>query len=341
MNQSQHTIIIAEAGVNHNGDMQLAKQLIDQAALAEVDYVKFQIFKSENVICAQAEKAQYQKSTTGESESQLEMVKKLELSFSQHKELQAYCQQQQVEYLSTPFDLDSFAYLMEMGLNTIKLPSGEITNYLLLHAVAAHQINVILSTGMSTIDEIQAAIAVLNSQGKVKDITILHCNTQYPTPMQDVNLHAMKSIADATGCPVGYSDHTLGIEVPVAAVALGAVMIEKHFTLDRQMPGPDHLASVEPAELKLMVQQIRNIEQALGSSVKAVSASEAANINIARKFLVANQVIEKGSSFHLGLFDAKRTGSGGVSPMLLPQLIGKVAQQQYGIDQPISAQELG
>lgn len=337
---SNSTTIIAEIGVNHNGDVELAKTLISLAADAGVDFVKFQTFKSEAVICQAAPKAAYQETNTGNSESQLDMVKKLELSFDQHLALKAFAEQIGVGYLSTPFDVESLRFLMDIGLDTIKLPSGEITNYFLLNEAAQYPVNIILSTGMSTIPEIQAAIELLRSKGKVKNITVLHCNTEYPTPFTDVNLAAMESMARELDCNIGYSDHTLGIEVPIAAVARGACMIEKHFTLSRQLPGPDHAASIEPDELKQMVRAIRNIEAAIGSDQKVVTQSEHKNIVIARKFLVAKGPIEMGERFSLANLDAKRTGNGGICPMEVASLIGKVAQKHYDHDEAIAFAEL-
>ncbi|WMN59380.1 N-acetylneuraminate synthase [Pseudoalteromonas xiamenensis] len=334
------TLIIAEAGVNHNGSFDMAKQLVDIAAQSGADYIKFQIFKSESVICKTAEKAQYQKETTGQSESQLEMVKKLELSFEQHRQLKAYCSHKNIKYLCTPFDLESLAFLLELGLDTIKIPSGEITNYFLLDEIAKHEINVILSTGMSTLDEIKQAINLLNQHGRISNLTVLHCNTQYPTPFGDVNLAALSLLHEELLCDIGYSDHTAGTEVAVAAVALGAKIIEKHFTLSRLLPGPDHQASLEPEELSRMVKEIRHIELALGSKTKKVTQSEADNIDIARKFLVAARDIKAGTVFCIEDFVAKRTGVGGINPMHVFEVIGKVAKNSYLADQPISLREV-
>ncbi|GKW51889.1 N,N'-diacetyllegionaminic acid synthase [Pseudoalteromonas sp. NCCP-2140] len=331
--------IIAEIGVNHNGSLELAKQLIDLAVEAKVDFVKFQTFKSEAVICKNAEKAEYQKNNTGCRDSQLDMVKKLELTFEQHRELKKYAESKGSQYLSTPFDLESLRFLLDLGLKTIKIPSGEITNYFLLTEAAKHEINIILSTGMSTMDEICHAVKILKFNNKIKEITVLHCNTQYPTPYHDVNLAAMKTMADKLGCKVGYSDHTLGTEVSVAAVALGACVIEKHFTLSRLLPGPDHSASIEPCELRSMVKEIRNIEKAIGKPEKVITSSEVNNINIARKFLVASRSIIAGQEFSLEDFSAKRTGVGGISPMLVKNLVGKIAKHNYKIDDVIQHSE--
>ena len=261
-------IIIAEAGVNHNGDVGKAKELIDKAKEAGVDYVKFQTFKAEKGVSKKALKANYQiENTQNSSESQLEMVKKLELSFDQFVELEKYCQQKGVQFLSTGFDSESLVFLAQLGITIAKVPSGEITNLPYLRQVASLFPEVILSTGMATIDEIKDTVKVLTDNGVSKDkITILHCNTEYPTPMEDVNLKAMLHIQRELGLSIGYSDHTLGIEVPIAAVALGATVIEKHFTLDKTLPGPDHKASLEPNELKAMVSAIRTIEKAIGGS---------------------------------------------------------------------------
>jgi len=293
-------IIIAEAGVNHNGDMKIAKKLIDAAVDAGVDYVKFQTFKSENLVSKEAKKADYQiENTQNASENQLQMLKKLELSHAQHEELIAYCKQKNISFFSTAFDLDSLDYLKKLGLKMVKIPSGEITNLPYLRRAASLFKEVILSSGMATMDEISDAFDIFLKAGIPKEnIKILHCNTEYPTPMRDVNLMAMLSIQKRFGVTTGYSDHTLGIEVPIAAVALGGQMIEKHFTLDRSLPGPDQLASLEPEELKSMVKAIRNIELAIsGSGIKEPSDSEMKNMAIARKSIVAKTSIQKGEKF--------------------------------------------
>ena len=318
-------IIIAEAGVNHNGDMNLAKQLIDAAVEAGVDYVKFQTFKSENLVSKEAKKADYQiENTQNASENQLQMLKKLELSHAQHEELISYCKQKSISFFSTAFDLDSLNYLKELGLKMVKIPSGEITNLPYLRSAASLFKEVILSTGMSTMDEIADALDVFLQAGISRDnITILHCNTEYPTPMQDVNLKAMQSIQKTFGVNVGYSDHTLGIEVPIAAVALGATIIEKHFTLDRTLPGPDHVASLEPTELKEMVSSIRNIELAIsGSGVKELSESEKKNILIVRKSIHFSTDLEKGHLLEEKDFISLRPGTG-ISPMRISEFIGR------------------
>ena len=295
----KRTLIIAEAGVNHNGDIAKAKALIDKGAEAGVDYVKFQTFKAGNLVTKQAKRAAYQDKNTQDNDSQYEMLKKLELSQAVHQELIDYCTKKGVQFLSTGFDFESLEFLAGLGITIAKIPSGEITNLPYLRKVATLFTEVILSTGMATITEIKDAIKVLTDNGVSKDkITVLHCNTEYPTPMEDVNLKAMLHIHRELGVPVGYSDHTLGIEVPIAAVALGAMVIEKHFTLDKTLPGPDHKASLEPEELKAMVMAIRNIEKAIGGSgLKEVSKSEAKNKPIARKSIVATKTIKKGDLF--------------------------------------------
>ena len=330
----KRVIIIAEAGVNHNGDINKAKQLIDKAVEASVDYIKFQTFKTELCISKNAVKADYQiENTQNSSESQLEMVKKLELSFDQFIELEKYCQQKGIKFLSTGFDTDSLDFLAGLGVKIAKIPSGEITNLPYLRQVASLFPEVILSTGMATITEIKDAVKVLTDNGVSKDkITVLHCNTEYPTPMEDVNLKAMLHIQQELGLPIGYSDHTLGIEVPIAAVALGATVIEKHFTLDKTLPGPDHKASLEPDELKAMVSAIRNIEKAIGGSgLKEVSKSEEKNKPIARKSIVAATDIKKGDIFTPENLTVKRPGSG-ISPMQWDEVIGKEAKRDFEKD---------
>jgi N,N'-diacetyllegionaminate synthase len=286
--------IIAEAGVNHNGSIVLAKKLVDVASEAGADAVKFQSFKAEKLVSKNAPKAAYQKKTTDPTESQFEMIKKLELDVNAHKELMNYCKQKGIMFLSTPFDHDSIELLNDLGLEIFKIPSGEITNLPYLRHIGGLKKRVIMSTGMADIGEIEDALDVLITAGTPREnITILHANTMYPTPMEDVNLKAMVTIGNTFDIDFGYSDHTLGIEVPISAVALGAKVIEKHFTLDKTMEGPDHKASLEPTELKAMVIAIRNIEIALGSSIKKPSKSETPNIDIARKSIVANCSIKK------------------------------------------------
>lgn len=330
------TLIIAEAGVNHNGDIAKAKALIDKGAEAGVDYVKFQTFKAEKLVTKQAQRAAYQDKNTQNNDSQYEMLKKLELSQALHQELMDYCNQKGVKFLSTGFDNESLAFLSQLGITIAKVPSGEITNLPYLRQVASLFPKVILSTGMATIGEIKDAVKVLIDNGVSKDkITILHCNTEYPTPMEDVNLKAMLHIQRELGIPVGYSDHTLGIEVPIAAVALGATVIEKHFTLDKTLPGPDHKASLEPDELKAMVSAIRNIEKAIdGSGLKEVSKSEEKNKPIARKSIVAATNIKKGEIFTPKNLTVKRPGTG-ISPMQWDEVIGKEAKRDFQEDELI------
>ena len=327
------TLIIAEAGVNHNGDITKAKALIDKGAEAGVDYVKFQTFKAANLVTKQAKRATYQDKNTQNNDSQYEMLKKLELSQAVHQELIDYCAQKGVQFLSTGFDVESLEFLAGLGITIAKVPSGEITNLPYLRKVAVLFPEVILSTGMATIDEIKDAVKVLTDNGVNKDkITVLHCNTEYPTPMEDVNLRAMLHIQQEVGVAIGYSDHTLGIEVPIAAVALGATIIEKHFTLDKTLPGPDHKASLEPDELKAMVSAIRNIEKAVGgSSLKEVSASEVKNKPIARKSIVASKSIKKGDFFTEENITVKRPGMG-ISPMQWDEVIGKTAKKDFEED---------
>lgn len=330
----KHTLIIAEAGVNHNGSIEMAKQLIDAAAIAGVDYVKFQTFKAEKLVTKDAKQADYQQRNAAD-DSQYSMLKKLELSEAQHEELIAYCMEKGVKFLSTAFDMESVEYLHSLRLGLWKIPSGEITNYPYLKAIAQYGKPVILSTGMCEMEDVQNAVDVLCKHGlKKEQITVLHCNTEYPTPMQDVNLKAMQEIKDAIGVKVGYSDHTQGIEVPIAAVALGAEVIEKHFTLDRTLPGPDHKASLEPNELKAMVDAIRNIEQALGDGRKHVSESERKNMAIARKSIVAARDINHGEMLTEDNLCVKRPGNG-ISPMRWEDVIGTCAKRDFKADELI------
>ncbi|MGX9984905.1 N-acetylneuraminate synthase [Soonwooa purpurea] len=331
------TIIIAEAGVNHNGSIDNAFKLIDAAVAADVDYIKFQTFKAEKLVSKSAKKADYQIQNTGNADdSQFEMLKKLELSHDDHQVLIDYCHSKNIKFFSTAFDLDSLEYLKEIGLDLVKIPSGEITNLPYLRRSAQLFNKVILSTGMCTMDDIAAAIDVFIKAGIEKqNITILHCNTEYPTPMKDVNLKAMSAIQNFFGTDVGYSDHTLGIEVPIAAVALGATIIEKHFTLDKTMEGPDHAASLEPLELKAMVKSIRNIDVAMsGDGIKKPSESELKNIEIARKSIVAAIDVKKGAVFTEENITIKRPGNG-ISPMKWDEVIGKVATKDFVIDELI------
>lgn len=331
-----HTLIIAEAGVNHNGSIVLAKQLIDAAAEAGVDYVKFQTFQTEKLVSHLAKKAGYQqKNMQDDDDSQFSMLKKLELSQEQHFELIEYCNSKNIKFFSTAFDLDSLRFLATLQLGLWKIPSGEITNYPYLKFIAEQNEPVILSTGMSTLNEIEEAISVLTKCGTKKEqITVLHCNTEYPTPMQDVNLRAMNTLGEKLGVAIGYSDHTQGIEIPIAAVALGATIIEKHFTLDNTLQGPDHIASLEPDELRCMVNAIRNIEQALGSSEKRVSESEQKNLKIARKSIVAALNIKTGEYFTELNITVKRPGDG-ISPMLWDNVIDKQAKRNFKKDELI------
>ena len=317
-----NTIVIAEAGVNHNGSLEMACRLADEAKRAGADYVKFQTGIPENVISVRAEQAEYQKHNTGTSESQLDMVRKIMLRPEDFRPLKEYCDSIGIKFISTPFDLDSIDILRPLGMDLWKIPSGEITNLPYLRKIAAIGEPVVMSTGMSRLGEVDDAVNVLLDGGLDRDmITLLHCNTEYPTPYADVNLRAMLTLRDAIGCRVGYSDHTLGIEVPVAAVAMGAQVIEKHFTLDKSLPGPDHVASLEPAELAAMIKAIRHTEEALGSSCKRVSPSERKNIAIARKSIIASKPIRKGERFCDDNLTVKRPGNG-VSPMLWDVVIG-------------------
>jgi len=329
------TLIIAEAGVNHNGSLDLAKQLVASAAAAGADLVKFQSFITGNSISRQAPKAEYQKSTTGTDESQYEMVRKLELSRADHEELIEECRRHGIGFFSTAFDSNSFDMLIDLGLNQVKIPSGELTNLPLLRYMTRLGMPVILSTGMAGLGDIEAALDVIEKAGTPRSlITLLHCTTEYPTPMEDVNLRAMISLKSAFGVEVGYSDHTSGIEIPIAAVALGATVIEKHFTLDRSLPGPDHQASLEPQELKAMVDAIRNIERALGDGIKRPSASELKNKPIARKSLVASRPIRAGEAFDADNLDSKRPGTG-ISPMRWDEVIGRTAPRDFAADELI------
>ncbi len=333
-----HTIIIAEAGVNHNGSIELAKQLVDKAVEAGVDIIKFQTFKSEKLVSKSARQAEYQKKNIGKKsdDSQLSMLKKLELSEQDHKELMTYCKQKGIKFFSTAFDFDSIEYLHSLDLGLWKIPSGEVTNYPFLKRIASYNERTILSTGMCDLQDVRAAIDALYKNGLSKDnLTLLHCNTEYPTPFEDVNLKAMDALRKEFGVEVGYSDHTKGIEVPIAAVALGASVIEKHFTLDRNMEGPDHKASLEPDELKDMVSAIRNIEKAVGGDgTKHVSESERKNIAIARKSIVAAYDIKAGETFTEQNLTVKRPGNG-ISPMRWEEVIGTKAIRNFAEDELI------
>ena len=329
----QKIFIIAEAGVNHNGDIDIAKKMIDAASEAGVDAVKFQTFKAEKIVSMNAPKAEYQIENSNNTESQFQMLKKLEIDRRTHIELMEYCKEKNVMFLSTPFDIDSIHMLVELGISIIKIPSGEITNLPYLREVARQKKKVILSTGMSNMQEVKDAVQVLKQYG-AEDITVLHCNTQYPTPMEDVNLRAMISMRNELKLPVGYSDHTQGIEVPIAVVAMGATVIEKHFTLDKTMEGPDHKASLEPNELTAMVKAIRNIEKSLGDGNKALTESEKDNLPIVRKSIVATCRIEKGELFTEENLTVKRPGTG-ISPMKWDEIIGKVSDKTYEADEMI------
>ena len=328
------TLIIAEAGVNHNGDINLAKKMIDAAAEAGVDYVKFQTFNAENLVQRNAKKASYQIDNTDNAGSQFSMLKKLELSNENHNILIEYCKLKNVKFLSTAFDFESMDFLKNK-LDFYKIPSGEITNLPYLEKVAKLGLSVVMSTGMANMQEVKEAFSVLVKNGlKKEEITILHCNTEYPTPMEDVNLTAMLSIEKELGVKIGYSDHTLGIEIPIAAVAMGASVIEKHFTLDRNMEGPDHIASLEPNELTAMVSAIRNIELALGDGIKNPSKSEQKNILIARKSIVSISAIKIGDIFTEQNISVKRPGNG-ISAMKWHDVLGTSADKNYKEDELI------
>ena len=329
------TLIIAEAGVNHNGDISLARQLVDAAAEAGADLVKFQTFNADRLVTRAAKKADYQNKATDSKESQHAMLRRLELTVDMHHELIAHCAARNIGFFSTGFDIESVDLLVNIGQDHFKIPSGEITNLPYLRHIGRLGKAVIFSTGMATMGEIEAAIDVLEQAGTQRaNITVLHCTTEYPTPMDEVNLRAMQSIHSAFGVAVGYSDHTSGIEVPIAAVALGACVIEKHFTLDRNQPGPDHKASLEPEELKAMVTAIRNIEIALGDGIKRLTPSEARNKPIARKSLVANRTIKAGEVFSVQNITAKRPGTG-VSPMRWDEVMGRAAPRDLAADELI------
>ena len=332
---ANRTLIIAEAGVNHNGDLELAKQLIDVAAEAGADYVKFQTFSADRIVSRSASKAEYQQQATDASETQYEMLKRLELSTEMHLELIEHCEEQSIKFLSTGFDIESVELLVDLGIDLIKIPSGEITNLPYLRFIGSLGLPVILSSGMSTMDEIGDALKILEYAGLSRlQVTVLHCTTEYPTPMVEVNLRALNSINKTFGVIVGYSDHTVGIEVSIAAVALGASVIEKHFTLDRSLPGPDHKASLEPNELLAMVKAIRNVEVSLGSEVKEPTISEIKNIRVCRKSIVASQKIGKGEVFSSSNLVTKRPGDG-ISPMHWDLLVGQIASRDYFPDEMI------
>jgi N,N'-diacetyllegionaminate synthase len=326
------TFIIAEAGVNHNGDIHTAKRLIDAAAGSGADAVKFQTFDAKSLVCHYASKAEYQTSHSGQAESQLEMLQKLQLDSGAHKELLEYCGDKGIVFLSTAFDLGSIDFLQKLDLEIFKIPSGEITNLPYLRKIGGIGKRIILSSGMAYLGEIEAALNALTEAGTRKeDITVLHCNTEYPTPVEDVNLNAMLTIRDALGVSVGYSDHTIGIEVAVAAVAMGAKVIEKHFTLDKNMPGPDHRASLEPDELTAMIKAIRKVSLALGSSIKKPSPSELKNKAAVRKSIVASKNITKGEILTEETITSKRPGTG-ISPMEWDRVVGNAALKDFEAD---------
>lgn len=327
-------IIIAEAGVNHNGSLERALRMVDAAAESGADYIKFQTFKAESLVTASADAADYQRANCG-APSQLEMLRSLELSYDDFIRIAEYSRKRGIGFLSTPFDIEGIGFLVSIGMDFMKIPSGEITNLPYLRAVAKTGLPVILSTGMSTVADIEKALDVFRRERYGSDrIILLHCNTEYPTPMRDVNLQAMLTMRDIFNVPTGYSDHTAGIEIPVAAAALGAVVIEKHFTLSRSLPGPDHAASLEPDELSRMVGYIRNVSEALGSGVKDVSPSEKKNIAVARKSIVVSRNIAEGELFSEENLTCKRPGDG-VSPMLWDDVIGRPANHSYKKDQQI------
>lgn len=326
-------LIIAEAGVNHNGSLELAKKMADVAKQAGADIVKYQTAKPELVISRFAPKAEYQKESTGEAESQLEMVKKIHFGFDAHRELKEYCDSIGIMYLSTPFDMDSIEFLKDMNMPVWKIPSGEITNLPYLERVAQLKKPILMSTGMSEISEVKDALDILYKNGAT-DVTILHCNTEYPTPLEDANVKAMLDLQKNFGTKVGYSDHTLGLEAPLAAVSLGATVIEKHFTLDKNMEGPDHGASMNPDELCALVKAIRNTEKVLGSGVKTVTASEAKNKSVARKSIVAKVEIKAGETFTEENLTVKRPGNG-ISPMKWYDVLGKTAKRDFSLDELI------
>ena len=331
----RHTIIIAEIGVNHDGSLETARQMIHEAAQAGADYVKFQTFKAEALVCASAQRASYQEKNCGGDETQLQMLRRYEMSAEDFLALAWECRNHNIGFLSSAFDMDSIDLLAKFEMDYWKIPSGEITNLPYLRAVARIAKKIILSTGMSTLEEIQQAIEVLEREGfSRKDITLLHCNTQYPTLMTDVNLLAMQSLSKFSCGSIGYSDHTMGITVPTAAVALGAKMIEKHFTLDKSLPGPDHKASADPAELRTMVMAIREVEQALGSGDKCPSQSELPNRAVARKSIVAAKAISCGEVLTEENITTKRPGNG-LSPMLWDSVIGTRAIRDFLPDEPI------
>lgn len=327
------TFIIAEAGVNHNGNIEIAKKMIDAAVNSGADAVKFQTFNSDKLVVAKAAKADYQIANTGNSESQQDMLKKLELKKEDFIDLKRYCDKKGIMFLSTPFDVDSFSFLHSIGIEMVKIPSGEITNYPLLREIGKSGLKVILSTGMCEINEVKSAADILREFGTT-EIVVLQCNTEYPTPFEDANVRAMLDLGEAINSSYGYSDHTVGTEAAIAAVALGACVVEKHFTLDKHMEGPDHVASIEPDELKQLVDSIRNVEKALGTGIKKVSDSERKNIRVVRKSIVAACQIKNGDVFTEENLTTKRPGTG-LSPMNWNSLIGQIADRDYEVDEEI------
>ena len=335
MTQPPHTLVIAEAGVNHNGDLRIARKLVEAAAQAGADLVKFQTFTADRIVTSSAPKAQYQKAGGDGAQTQIDMLRQLELTAEMHEDLAAHCAECNIGFFSTGFDIENIDYLVGMGQRILKVPSGEMTILPYLRHVGSLDLEILISTGMCSLGDIEAAIEALETAGTRRDaITVLHCNTEYPTPYSDVNLTAMVNIGTAFGVKTGYSDHTNGIEVPVAAVALGATVIEKHFTLDRTMPGPDHAASLEPHELTAMVSAIRNIEQALGDGIKRPTESERKNIPIARRSIVARSTIKEGDLFTHDNICAKRPGTG-ISPMRWDAVVGRSAKRHFAPDELI------
>ncbi|OFV70017.1 N-acetylneuraminate synthase [Acetobacterium wieringae] len=329
----KNTYIIAEAGVNHNGNIVLAKKMIEIASKAGANAIKFQTFKAEKLVTKYARKALYQEKNSRNSETQLEMLKKLVLTEGQFLELKDYCAKLDLDFLSTPFDFESVDFLFQIGISQWKIPSGEITNLPYLIKIAETKLPIILSTGMATLDEVAEAVAILKKYGS-SEITLLHCTTEYPAPFDEVNLRAMLTMREEFNLPIGYSDHTMGIEIPIAAVAMGATIIEKHFTLDRSMDGPDHQASLEPDELKQMVCAIRHVEKAFGDGIKQPAESEKKNIQIARKSIVAETKIEMGDAFTKDNLTIKRPGDG-ISPMKWFEVLGKRAARDFEEDELI------
>lgn len=332
---SKKILIIAEAGVNHNGDLKIAKELIDVAADAGADFVKFQTFNPSLLVSSYAKQATYQQKNTGINQSQLEMLTNLELKECDHNSLIEHCKNKKINFLSTSFDIQSTKFLRKLDLGLFKIPSGEITNLPYLELIGSYQGKVILSTGMANLGEIEAAIQVLEKNGTTRNqITLMHCTTEYPAPFSEVNLKAMRSLKEAFGTNIGYSDHTIGITISIAAAAQGASVIEKHFTLDKNMPGPDHKASLDPKELQNLIHSIRIVEKSLGDGIKRPSKSELKNIKVARKSIIAKKSIKRGEVFSLSNICIKRPGDG-ISPMNLDQVLGQKAKRVFKIDEKI------